>query len=157
MPSYSGWFHQLHRWSRMFLQKVDSCLPATQRYTAEDCSLKAIRILKSHNFHLITKVHEWKDYGSLLLSCCINRRGYQVLNEKRVTSILRDKEKAKQEINLKQVESKTAFLLILLFNGEDGGNMCLQNVGWHLTGYMALYPRRQNSSKINSVETIFFK
>jgi hypothetical protein len=61
--------------------KVNSYLPATQRHTAEDCSLNVIRILKSHNFQLITMVHEWKDYGSSLLSRCINCRDYYILNK----------------------------------------------------------------------------
>jgi hypothetical protein len=33
------------------------------------------------------------------------------------------------------------FLLHLLFNPEDGGDMFLQNVGWLSIGYILLYPR----------------
>jgi hypothetical protein len=36
--------------------------------------------------------------------------------------------------------------LLLFFDPEDGGNIFLQNFGIFSTGYMALYPRRQNSS-----------
>jgi hypothetical protein len=35
------------------------------------------------------------------------------------------------------------FLLGLLFNPEDGGDMFLPDVGWLSTDYTALYPRRQ--------------
>jgi hypothetical protein len=35
------------------------------------------------------------------------------------------------------------FLLGLFFDPEDGGDMFLRNVGWLLTDYTALYPRRQ--------------
>jgi hypothetical protein len=38
------------------------------------------------------------------------------------------------------------FLLGLLLNPEDGGDIFLQNVGCLSTDYTALYPKRQNSS-----------
>jgi hypothetical protein len=38
------------------------------------------------------------------------------------------------------------FLLCLLFDPEDGGDMFLRNVGGHSTDYTALYPIRQYSS-----------
>jgi hypothetical protein len=38
-----------------------------------------------------------------------------------------------------------AFLLIIFFHPEDGGDMLLRNVGWLSTDYTALYPRRQYS------------
>jgi hypothetical protein len=38
------------------------------------------------------------------------------------------------------------FLLSLFFYPEDGGDMFVQNVGWHSTDYTALYPRRWYSS-----------
>jgi hypothetical protein len=37
-------------------------------------------------------------------------------------------------------------LLGLIFDPEDGGNMLHQNVDWVSVDYVALYPRRQNSS-----------
>jgi hypothetical protein len=39
------------------------------------------------------------------------------------------------------------FLLGLCFDPEDGGDIFLQNIGWLSMDYMALCPRRQNSSK----------
>jgi hypothetical protein len=39
------------------------------------------------------------------------------------------------------------FLLRLLFNPEDKGNMLLWNVGWLLLDYTILYAMRQNSSR----------
>jgi hypothetical protein len=38
------------------------------------------------------------------------------------------------------------FLLGLLFSPEDGGDMFPQKAGPLSTGYMALYPKRQNTS-----------
>jgi hypothetical protein len=43
------------------------------------------------------------------------------------------------------------FVLGLFFDPEDEGDMFLRNVGWLLTAYMALYPRRQNSSKTETL------
>jgi hypothetical protein len=40
----------------------------------------------------------------------------------------------------------TGLLLGLFINPEDGGDMFLQKVGWLSTDYIALYPRRQDSS-----------
>jgi hypothetical protein len=40
-----------------------------------------------------------------------------------------------------------SFLLGLLFDLQDGADMFLQNTGWLSVNYMALYPRKQNSSK----------
>jgi hypothetical protein len=34
-----------------------------------------------------------------------------------------------------------SFLLGILFNPEDGGDMFLRNVGWFSTDYIAIYPR----------------
>jgi hypothetical protein len=39
-----------------------------------------------------------------------------------------------------------AFLLGLFFGTENGSDMFFWNVGWIWTDYMALHPRRQNSS-----------
>jgi hypothetical protein len=39
------------------------------------------------------------------------------------------------------------FLLSLLFDYEDGGDTFLWNICWLSLDYVALYPRRQNSSK----------
>jgi hypothetical protein len=39
------------------------------------------------------------------------------------------------------------FLLGLLFNAEEGRNMCLRNI-WLLRGYTAVYPRRHNPARI---------
>jgi hypothetical protein len=39
------------------------------------------------------------------------------------------------------------FLFGLLFYSEDGGNMFLQKINWLSPDYIALYPRRQNSSQ----------
>jgi hypothetical protein len=39
------------------------------------------------------------------------------------------------------------FLLGLLFNPGDRGDMLLRNVGWLLSDYTLLYPRRQSSSQ----------
>jgi hypothetical protein len=38
-------------------------------------------------------------------------------------------EQAKQETTMKQAASRAGFLLGLLFNPEDGGDMFFQNVG----------------------------
>jgi hypothetical protein len=38
-----------------------------------------------------------------------------------------------------------SFLLPILFDPEEGGDMFLRNVGWLATDYLALYPRRHNS------------
>ena len=53
----------------------------------------------------------------------------------------------KQVGRLALLPASAGFLLGLVFNPEDGGDMCLQNVCWLLTDYTALYPRWQNSSK----------
>jgi hypothetical protein len=45
------------------------------------------------------------------------------------------------------------FLFHLLFGLEDGDDMFLRNIGWLLTGYMTLYPTRQNSSTFDQGET----
>jgi hypothetical protein len=42
----------------------------------------------------------------------------------------------------------------LLFSPEDGGHTFLRNVRWLSTDYMALYPRRQNSSYLNHPEYV---
>jgi hypothetical protein len=34
------------------------------------------------------------------------------------------------------------FLLRLLFDPEDGGDVCLREVGWLSTDYTTLHPRR---------------
>jgi hypothetical protein len=39
----------------------------------------------------------------------------------------------------------------LFFDPEDGSDMFIRNVGWLSTDYTALYPRRQNSSREESV------
>jgi hypothetical protein len=39
------------------------------------------------------------------------------------------------------------FLLGLLVDPDDGGDVFLRNVGWLSTGYIAFYPRRHNSSR----------
>jgi hypothetical protein len=39
-------------------------------------------------------------------------------------------------------QSSAGFLLGLFFDPEDVGDMFLRNVGWLLTDYTALYPRR---------------
>jgi hypothetical protein len=48
----------------------------------------------------------------------------------------------------------TGFLLGLFFDPEDGGDMFLQNVSRLSTDYAALYPRRQNSSWLDTVFVI---
>jgi hypothetical protein len=48
----------------------------------------------------------------------------------------------------------TAFLLGLFFNPEDEGNMILRNVNSISTDYTALYPRQQNSSKVNFLPNV---
>jgi hypothetical protein len=40
-------------------------------------------------------------------------------------------------------------LLGLLFSPEDGWDMFLQNIGWLSLYYIALYPRRHNSSDLS--------
>jgi hypothetical protein len=44
--------------------------------------------------------------------------------------------------------SHSSFLLGLALSPEDGGHMILRYVCWLSPDYTALYPRRQNSSKI---------
>jgi hypothetical protein len=44
-------------------------------------------------------------------------------------------------------------LLDLLFDPEDCGNVLLRNVNRLSPGYMALYPRRQNSSEVTAMRT----
>jgi hypothetical protein len=44
------------------------------------------------------------------------------------------------------VKLNAGFLLILLMNPKDGGDMCLWNVGRLSADYTALYPRRQRCS-----------
>jgi hypothetical protein len=48
------------------------------------------------------------------------------------------------------------FLLGLFFDPEDRGNVFLQNVCWFSTDYMALYPRRQSSSRYISYAVLEF-
>jgi hypothetical protein len=48
---------------------------------------------------------------------------------------------------LQSTSFHVGFLLLLFSYPQDEGDMFLRNVGWILTGYMALYPRRQNSSE----------
>jgi hypothetical protein len=43
------------------------------------------------------------------------------------------------------------FLLGLFFKPEDGSDISLPNLGRHSIGYMALYPRRQNSSNLRNI------
>jgi hypothetical protein len=42
---------------------------------------------------------------------------------------------------------RAGFLLGLFLDPEDGVDMYLRNVGWRLTDYTALYPRKYNSSQ----------
>jgi hypothetical protein len=42
-----------------------------------------------------------------------------------------------------------SFLLGLLFNHEDGGDMFLRNIGWLSTDYAALYPRGRHPALLN--------
>jgi hypothetical protein len=44
-------------------------------------------------------------------------------------------------------------LLSLFFDPEDGDDTFLQNAGWLSSDYMALYPRRQYSSKNMEVDS----
>jgi hypothetical protein len=62
------------------------------------------------------------------------------VSEDHVVTIFGIKED-KQETRIKQVASSGLF-----FNPEDGGYMYLQNANWLSMDYVALYPRRHNSS-----------
>jgi hypothetical protein len=45
---------------------------------------------------------------------------------------------------ISQAKLHTSFLLSLLLDSEDGGDMFLRNIGWLSRDYIVLYPRRQN-------------
>jgi hypothetical protein len=47
-----------------------------------------------------------------------------------IASIFRVEEYAKQEIGMKQAATRSDFLLGLLFDSEDGGDMFPRNVGY---------------------------
>jgi hypothetical protein len=49
--------------------------------------------------------------------------------EEHVASIFRFEEQAKQETSMKQAKFRAGFLLRLLFNPEDGGEIFLRKVG----------------------------
>jgi hypothetical protein len=46
------------------------------------------------------------------------------------------------------------FLLGLVFDPEDGGDMLMRNVGCLSTDYTALYPRKQNSSPLSLFSSV---
>jgi hypothetical protein len=55
---------------------------------------------------------------------------------------LRIDEYVQQQIRMKQATWKDGFSLGLLLKPEDGGDVCLRNVGLLSPEYTALYPRR---------------
>jgi hypothetical protein len=57
--------------------------------------------------------------------------------------------------NIPYVQLHAGFLLGLLFNSEDEGNMFLQNGGWLSMDYTALQPRRQIPHNTNKKVKLF--
>jgi hypothetical protein len=66
--------------------------------------------------------------------------------EEHTVFIIRVKKKSKNETSSAHYLLHTVFLLVLLFNPEDGGDMFHQNVGGFSPDNMVLYPRIQHSS-----------
>jgi hypothetical protein len=81
------------------------------------------------------------------------------VSEEHIAYIFRAEEQTEQETSSACYLCQVGFLLGLLFDPDDDGEIFLRNVGRLTTDYMALYPRRQKSSysEVCNGRTSFFE
>jgi hypothetical protein len=94
-------------------------------------------VMKSSSFWDITPCSPLKVNRRFGGTCCLHLQGRRIKARKRYEAVSK----------YRTAEIAISFWFLgLFFDPEDGGDMYLRNVGPLSADYIALYPRRQNSS-----------